>query len=51
MDYFDGSNLEGFQHAVGASSKADYIAKGIETVQTAARCDPFGIMFEYNANR
>jgi acetyl esterase/lipase len=37
MDYFDGSYLEGFEHAVGASSKADYIAKGIETVQTAAR--------------
>ncbi len=37
MDYFDGSYLEGFEHAVGGVSKADYIAKGIETAQAAAR--------------
>ncbi len=37
MDYFDGSYLEGFEHAVGRISKADYIAKGIDTVQQAAR--------------
>jgi hypothetical protein len=36
MDYFDGSYLEGFEHAVGGVSKADYIAKGIRTVQQAA---------------
>ena len=37
MDYFDGSYLEGFEHAVAGASKADYLAKGIETAQTAAR--------------
>ena len=37
MDDFDGSYLEGFEHAVGGISKADYLAKGIETAQTAAR--------------
>ena len=35
MDYFDGSYLECFELPVGVS-KADYIAKGIETVQAAA---------------
>ena len=37
MDHFDGSYLEGFEHAVGGTSKADYLAKGIATAQTAAR--------------
>ena len=37
MDQFDGSYLEGFEHAVGGVSKADYLAKGIATAQTAAR--------------
>ena len=37
MDYFDGSYLEGFEHAVGGVNKVDYLAKGIETAQTAAR--------------
>jgi len=37
MDYFDGSYLEGFEHAVGGVNKADYLAKGIATAQTAAR--------------
>lgn len=37
MDDFDGSYLEGFEHAVADASKADYLAKGIATAQTAAR--------------
>ena len=36
MDYFDGSYIEGFQHAVGKMSKPDYIAKGIAALQKAA---------------
>ena len=37
LHYFDGSYLEAFEHNVGGVSRPDYIAKGIETVQTAAR--------------
>jgi len=37
MVYFDGSYLEAFTHPIGGVSKADYIVKGIEAVQTAAR--------------
>ena len=37
MDAFDGSYLEGFEHAVGGISKADYLAKGIKTIQSAAK--------------
>ena len=37
MDYFDGSYLEGFEHAVAGINQADYLAKGIATAQTAAR--------------
>ena len=37
MDHFDGSYLEGFEHNVAGASKADYLAKGIATAQTAAR--------------
>ncbi|MEP3480375.1 MAG: putative glycoside hydrolase [Fuerstiella sp.] len=37
LDYFDGSYLEGFYHNVGKVSYEDYVAKGIQTMQTAAR--------------
>lgn len=37
MGDFDGSYLEGFEHAVAGISKADYLAKGIATAQKAAR--------------
>ncbi|BDS07498.1 hypothetical protein NT6N_25380 [Oceaniferula spumae] len=37
LDYFDGSYLEGFQHAVGKTSYEDYIAKGIDAMQQASR--------------
>ncbi|WP_372845801.1 putative glycoside hydrolase [Pontiella sp.] len=37
LGYFDGSYIEGFEHEVGRMSRADYVAKGIEAVQTAAR--------------
>lgn len=37
IDQFDGSYLEGFEHAVGGVSKADYLVKGIQAAQTAAR--------------
>ncbi|MFC7338780.1 putative glycoside hydrolase [Haloferula chungangensis] len=37
LDYFDGSYIEGFEHAVGQMSREDYVAKGIEAVQKAAR--------------
>jgi hypothetical protein len=37
LDYFDGSYIEGFEHEVGRMSRADYVAKGIEAIQTAAR--------------
>jgi hypothetical protein len=37
LGYFDGSYIEGFEHAVGGMSRADYMAKGIAAIQTAAR--------------
>lgn len=37
MEYFDGSYLEAFTHPIGSVSKADYLVKGIEATQTAAR--------------
>lgn len=37
MKAFDGSYIEGFEGAVGKMSKKDYVAKGIEAFQTAAR--------------
>ncbi|MGI9239612.1 MAG: putative glycoside hydrolase, partial [Verrucomicrobiales bacterium] len=37
LDYFDGSYLEGFFHNVGGVSYEDYVAKGIDAVQKAAR--------------
>lgn len=37
LEYFDGSYLEGFEHAVKGISREDYMAKGIAAVQTAAR--------------
>jgi hypothetical protein len=37
LEYFDGSYLEGFEHAVKGLSREDYIAKGIAAMQTAAR--------------
>ncbi|MFT5002908.1 MAG: hypothetical protein ACI952_001256, partial [Flavobacteriales bacterium] len=37
MDYFDGSYFEAFEHNVGGISKADYLVKGIEAGQSAAR--------------
>ena len=37
IDYFDGSYIEGFEHAVGHISRKDYMAKGIAAIQTAAR--------------
>ncbi len=37
LDYFDGSYLENFFHTVGDVSYEDYVAKGIETMQKAAR--------------
>jgi len=37
MNYFDGSYLEGFTHSIGDVTEADYIAKGIEATQKAAR--------------
>ncbi|MDF7800407.1 putative glycoside hydrolase [Pontiellaceae bacterium B1224] len=37
VDYFDGSYIEGFEHAVGGVSQPDYVAKGIGAIQTAAR--------------
>jgi len=36
-DYFDGSYIEGFEHAVGGLSREEYMAKGIAGIQTAAR--------------
>ena len=36
LEYFDGSYIEGFEHAVGGMSRDDYMAKGIEAIQTAA---------------
>ena len=37
MEYFDGSYFEAFEHNVGGISKADYLVKGIEAGQIAAR--------------
>lgn len=37
LDYFDGSYLEGFFHNVGGASYEEYVAKGIDAMQTAAR--------------
>lgn len=37
MKYFDGSYLEGFFHNVGGASYEDYVAKGIHSMQEAAR--------------
>lgn len=37
LDYFDGSYLEGFFHNVGRVSYQDYVAKGIDAIQKAAR--------------
>ena len=37
LSYFDGSYFEGFEHNVGGVSRPDYMAKGIEAAQTAAR--------------
>ncbi|WP_197451885.1 putative glycoside hydrolase [Rosistilla carotiformis] len=37
LDYFDGSYLEGFFHNVGGVSYPQYVAKGIDTMQRAAR--------------
>ena len=37
LEYFDGSYLEGFTLPAGGAGSADYVVKGIEAVQTAAR--------------
>ena len=37
LDYFDGSYLEGFFHNVGGVSYEEYVAKGIDAMQQAAR--------------
>jgi len=37
LDYFDGSYLEGFFHNVGGASCEEYVAKGIDAIQQAAR--------------
>lgn len=37
LDYFDGSYLEGFFHNVGGASYEEYVAKGIDAIQKAAR--------------
>ena len=37
MNDFDGSYLEGFTHAIGDVTEADYVVKGIEATQKAAR--------------
>ncbi|QDT07233.1 hypothetical protein K227x_56590 [Rubripirellula lacrimiformis] len=37
LNYFDGSYLEGFFHNVGGVSYEDYVAKGIDAMQQAAR--------------
>lgn len=37
LDYFDGSYLEGFFHNVGGVSYEEYVAKGIDAMQKAAR--------------
>lgn len=37
LEYFDGSYLEGFEHAVKGMSRKDYMAKGLAAMQEAAR--------------
>ena len=37
LNYFDGSYLEGFFHNVGGVSYEEYVAKGIDAIQKAAR--------------
>lgn len=37
LNYFDGSYLEGFFHNVGDASYEEYVAKGIDAIQKAAR--------------
>lgn len=37
LDYFDGSYLEAFFHNVGEASYEEYVAKGIDAMQQAAR--------------
>lgn len=37
LGYFDGSYIEGFEHAVKGISRKDYVAKGIAAIQKAAR--------------
>ena len=37
LDYFDGSYLEGFFHNVGGAGYQEYVAKGIDAMQKAAR--------------
>ena len=37
LGYFDGSYLEGFFHNVGGASYEEYVAKGIDAMQRAAR--------------
>ncbi len=37
LDYFNGSYIEGFEHAVAGMSREDYVAKGIDAIQKAAR--------------
>jgi hypothetical protein len=37
MNYFDGSYIEGFEHATGGLSREEYMAKGISAVQAEAR--------------
>lgn len=37
LNYFDGSYLEGFSHNVGGASYEAYVAKGIDSMQKAAR--------------
>ncbi|MDB4282280.1 putative glycoside hydrolase family 15 protein [Akkermansiaceae bacterium] len=37
LNYFDGSYIEGFEHAVKGIERKDYVAKGIAAIQKAAR--------------
>jgi hypothetical protein len=37
LSYFDGSYIEGFEHAVGGVSREEYVAKGLEAIQKAAQ--------------
>ncbi len=37
LNYFDGSYIEGFEHAVKRMARKDYVAKGIAAIQSAAR--------------